>query len=239
MVVPAAIIVTLVLVDARKFSISLLFRISFPLMIGGFLFISIIPGMPHAASSFMLDIGFSAMRMLLFLMVCTISYSTGASPIWLFGVLGASQFLARSIGVSLGSGLGTTPGSLEYSIVEAAAVLLVIVASFMLATEKGLFSFWKPGAAAEPGETGSEVSDLARSRIDFLAITYQLTEREAEIVALIARGKSNAEIAQEAFISEGTVKVHLHHIYRKMGIHTRKELRALIEEKPTTNTSHG
>ena len=232
-VVPAAIVVGLVFVDARKFTISLLFRISFPIMISGFLFISVIPGMPHASSSFMLDIGFAAMRMLLFLMVCTISYSTGASPIWLFGILGASQFLARSIGVSFGSMLDAAPGSFEYGIVEAGAIVLVIVASFMLATEKGLFSFWKPGAESDIDENRNEASDLARSRIDFLAITYQLTDREVEIVALLARGKTNAEIAQEAFISEGTVKVHLHHIYRKLGIHTRKELRALVEEKPT------
>lgn len=46
---------------------------------------------------------------------------------------------------------------------------------------------------------------------------------------LVVKGKTNNQIARDMFISIGTVKAHLYHIYQKLGIHTRKELFALLE----------
>ena len=48
-----------------------------------------------------------------------------------------------------------------------------------------------------------------------------LTERELEVFRLIARGLSNAEIAQEIFISETTVKTHVTHILSKLDLRDR------------------
>ncbi|MER6949195.1 helix-turn-helix transcriptional regulator [Nonomuraea sp. NPDC000554] len=48
-----------------------------------------------------------------------------------------------------------------------------------------------------------------------------LTEREDEIVALVAQGKTNAEIASELFLSPGTVKNHLAAIQRKIDARNR------------------
>ncbi|MFD4374284.1 response regulator [Streptomyces sp. NPDC058486] len=48
-----------------------------------------------------------------------------------------------------------------------------------------------------------------------------LSAREREILALVARGTSNREIAAELFISEATVKTHLTHIYGKLAVKDR------------------
>jgi DNA-binding CsgD family transcriptional regulator len=48
-----------------------------------------------------------------------------------------------------------------------------------------------------------------------------LSRRELEVLALVATGYKNNEIAQELFISEATVKTHLQHIYGKMGVNNR------------------
>ena len=48
-----------------------------------------------------------------------------------------------------------------------------------------------------------------------------LSKREAEVLALVAEGRSNAEIARLLSISAGTVKRHLEHVYEKLGVHTR------------------
>jgi two-component system nitrate/nitrite response regulator NarP len=51
-----------------------------------------------------------------------------------------------------------------------------------------------------------------------------LTPRERKLVALVAQGMRNREIAAELGITEGTVKVYLHSIFDKMGVASRTEL---------------
>jgi DNA-binding CsgD family transcriptional regulator len=48
-----------------------------------------------------------------------------------------------------------------------------------------------------------------------------LTDREAEIVNLVARGKTNQEIAALLVVSTHTVRKHLENVYAKLGVHTR------------------
>ncbi len=50
-----------------------------------------------------------------------------------------------------------------------------------------------------------------------------LTRREAEVLALIAAGRSNAEIARELFISEATVKTHINNLFAKAGLRDRAQ----------------
>lgn len=57
-----------------------------------------------------------------------------------------------------------------------------------------------------------------------------LSRREAEIVKMVAAGMRNKEIANKLFIGEGTVKTHLHAIFRKLGVHGRVELTLYARE---------
>jgi NarL family two-component system response regulator LiaR len=51
----------------------------------------------------------------------------------------------------------------------------------------------------------------------------RLTERERQVLHLIARGKENAQIAEALYISLGTVKNHVVNVYSKLGVHNRVE----------------
>ena len=50
-----------------------------------------------------------------------------------------------------------------------------------------------------------------------------LSERELEVLALLASGRTNSEIAGALFVSTGTVKSHVNNIYRKLGARNRAE----------------
>lgn len=52
----------------------------------------------------------------------------------------------------------------------------------------------------------------------------QLSQREREIIVLIAQGYKNKEIAEKMFITEQTVKNHLHNVFDKLGVSDRLEL---------------
>lgn len=55
-------------------------------------------------------------------------------------------------------------------------------------------------------------------------LSNQLTQRESEVLALVAGGKSNREVAEELSISVKTVETHKTHILMKLGLNNKKEL---------------
>jgi DNA-binding NarL/FixJ family response regulator len=56
-----------------------------------------------------------------------------------------------------------------------------------------------------------------------LRSVFALTRREAEVLALVVRGRSNRAIAATLFLSPATVRKHLEHLYSKLGVKTRTE----------------
>jgi DNA-binding CsgD family transcriptional regulator len=60
------------------------------------------------------------------------------------------------------------------------------------------------------------------------AAAEALTPREREVALTVAAGTTNAEAAQRLFISERTAEFHLHNVYRKLGLHNRRDLAAAL-----------
>jgi DNA-binding NarL/FixJ family response regulator len=79
-------------------------------------------------------------------------------------------------------------------------------------------------ALLDPAVTASVIGQFAalpRPREDLKAQVDELTPREREVLSLMARGRSNAEIAAQLIVSEGTVKTHVGHVLRKLGLRDR------------------
>jgi two-component system nitrate/nitrite response regulator NarL len=72
--------------------------------------------------------------------------------------------------------------------------------------------------------TGSRNPQRSRMRGRPEETVVVLTPRERQIVELVSTGLSNREVAERLSISEGTIKVHLHHIFRKFSIRNRTAL---------------
>jgi DNA-binding NarL/FixJ family response regulator len=71
--------------------------------------------------------------------------------------------------------------------------------------------------------------DQALKRLDEQARHQEdLTARERQIASMVALGLSNKEIARELSLAEGTVKIHLHNAFQKLGVSSRTALVALL-----------
>jgi two-component system, NarL family, nitrate/nitrite response regulator NarL len=81
---------------------------------------------------------------------------------------------------------------------------------------------WLPSDLVEAA-LGREKAKRARTN----QVETVLTAREREIVSLVAEGRSNKEIARHLGVSDGTVKIHLHNIYRKLEVSNRTSLSVL------------
>ena len=108
----------------------------------------------------------------------------------------------------------------------AAGYLLKDVASARLveairATARGE-SILEPSVAAKVIAEFTRVSSMVPSA-QMEQLVEPLSQRELEILAWIARGSSNKEIADQLFIAEGTVKNHVTHILGKLGVRDRTQ----------------
>lgn len=118
---------------------------------------------------------------------------------------------------------------------------LLLVLTFML-TERdlislegwGVFSSTRSGADRKAEERPISSMDHARSMVATksheIASRYRLSEREEEVLTLLALGRSRSHIKSELFLSLGTVNTHVTHIYAKLGVHSKDELLAYFEE---------
>jgi DNA-binding NarL/FixJ family response regulator len=83
----------------------------------------------------------------------------------------------------------------------------------------------------DPRTSGRAIEQLMRQEASARVMAPSLTPRELELARLAGRGMRNKEIAERLGIGEGTVKAHLHNVYRKVGVESRTELLLFIREK--------
>jgi DNA-binding NarL/FixJ family response regulator len=61
------------------------------------------------------------------------------------------------------------------------------------------------------------------------AHSFDLTPREAEVLVLVAAGRTNRQIGDELFVSDKTASVHVSNILRKLGVNSRVDAAAVAQ----------
>lgn len=90
--------------------------------------------------------------------------------------------------------------------------------------------FAEETAAPAPADNTPAARGRFHQRCEIVANTYLLSRRESEVMYYLARGYKSSHIQQQLYISEGTAKTHIRHIYRKLNIHSQQDLIHLIDE---------
>jgi len=226
----ALLVVAGVMVGTDRFDLALIYRVGLPLMVGGLLLVPLISPSGSLISNFCVSASYTAFSILIMLILANIVHNYGVGAVWLFGIergLRAVVMLGGRTTTSLLTASGLSTG-LQNTIVTMSVLLLLVVCTMILLSEKDLTSRW--GVTLLDGEVDSPTRE--RNRLAgvtaSLAEKYQLTPREIEVLQLLAERKCMAEVQSELYISQGTAKAHIAHIYRKVDIHTRAELLDLL-----------
>ena len=153
---------------------------------------------------------FSVYRVVLF---CDIAEDLGREHIAGFGLL------FGRIGDALGTALWL---ALSTSIVALVAVAAVLFAAT-------IFAFYHLFLRLYPALPAPSKSD--QERFESFTAAYGISVREREVLRLLLAERTNAEIAAELFVTEGTVKYHVHNLFKKTGCTSRRELIAKFAEE--------
>ena len=92
-----------------------------------------------------------------------------------------------------------------------------------MATLLAAFDGQGPGSTVKP-------SVLAPSSAGGPAAAEPLTERERDVLRLLAAGRSNPEIARTLYVELNTVKTHVKSLYGKLGVHSRVQAAQRAQE---------
>ncbi len=95
-----------------------------------------------------------------------------------------------------------------------------------------------PATSASPAAMGSssggsiwptEKRGRFKRKCEATANRYLLSARETEVLFFLAKGHNATSIQEQLYISEGTTKTHIRHIYRKLDVHSQQELIQIVE----------
>lgn len=183
------------------------------------------------------------------LIIATVSIRTheeGLSPLLAFGLAqGIISFV-----VALSSILGKCLFALDPSndavrAIHTIAILALLIAMTHIAeTNRPKNALESPLALTDSTQNTTQTKSAAHAivanpeiadegsaeSLKEISNKYGLTMREFEVLGYLAKGRSYPRIAEELFITTGTVKTHARHIYEKLGVKTKQELIDFVEK---------
>lgn len=230
----------LVPTEPRRVGIERLYRYCLPFAVLGMLLIVVLPPGMRALAGGMVNGASIFLQALVMLKATETAQMTGTSPLVSFGVgqglISGVVFAGNVLGRTL-SATQASEGWLAFTCCAGVFVLFFLLTMMTEALSDRLAALQgdtgrpdrQDGLATADGGVTGDAGDA--SSVAAFAAHHGLTRREAEVCAYLLRGRSLPFIAEQLYVTAGTVKTHAAHIYRKAGVNGKQELIDLYERE--------
>lgn len=225
-VIAALVLLVMVLRSFDQLDIRVLSSIALPLSCIGLLGALSVFRDASIPAVFSASLGYQCFSTFTYVLLFNISYRYGVNPLWLFGFSRAPRIAAAiAIPTLTGTSLLTAPSSAADAALATTLVVLVC-ASSLCTVGKSFDTTWGIKQRNNAGSSEMPAKQLSlEERCSRAAFVYSLTRREEEVLVLLLRGLNTPEIERELCISNGTARNHIQHVYKKLSVHSREELR--------------
>jgi DNA-binding CsgD family transcriptional regulator len=204
----------------RNLGFSTIYRFVLPITSSGLLLIIAFQSQFIVYGLLLVRIGYALFDILIWLQLQKVFSKTGTvkmlglSKLCLDGGVLAGLTLCRLV-------INQHPDILVYFVLGSAVLTLFTLPAVLTRRRIATSWFLSPASSKESEDFDAACKTIAESA--------HLTNREIEIMALIARGRNGTYIQDKLFISLSTFQSHSKNIYRKLGIHSRQELLTLFD----------
>lgn len=221
-----AILLVLATVTQGTFTTSYIYKVVLPLIMSGTLLIAMF-NLESPIGSALISIGYTCFDLFCFTLFADACRKTGTDAKRAFGWCRAIESSVPLAVIALMQVFAGTMASGENFVVNliGPASLFVVIAIIML-DRTSLFERAQLNPRIDYPQ--AEVLHFARQCEKAIELC-SLSQREAEVLSLIVRGRSVPHISQRLLISKSTVKTHVTHIYAKLGVNDRQEMIDAIE----------
>ena len=219
----AALILCLVMLLAPRRA-PLVYRIGLLAIVAGFSLMPFVYGTRHFwIAGAVMTAGYATFDVLIWILIAQVGYTGLSDP---FRATCVIRIFVSSFFCALGGLLGIAfSGIAKHApFPYADAVLmgyLMTIAVVLVLSSPAVWELFD----ARPASSSASNPEAA---IGLLAQSWKLTDREREVFALLAIGRTQPWVAEKLGISESTVNSHVRHIYGKAGVNSRQELLDLV-----------
>ncbi len=221
-----------VLSASKWFNFDTVYQLAFPLFIIGFLFVTPSFGTNQELMAVCYDAGYTMLSMFIMIVLSSITYRFGISAVWINGIERGIRYIVELLGWGLFALLSSHASEeVTSAIYTGVVVVMVVIFTAIFLTERGLSAKWGIVVTGDPLADDGPMTPHLAVRVSDLSRAHDLSPREEEVLQLLARRESVAQIEKDLFVAHGTIKAHISHIYRKLDVHSRDELYALLEGK--------
>lgn len=196
------------------------YQIAFPIVATSYFVLPFLPQELFGAFSGFIFLFVSTIASLVMLTSIQISNEVNAPVTFSYGICGGLCYLCVAIGDFIGRLVHHDGG---YGIVQ--MLIVSFVCLYILAM--ALFAIRR--RQAEPSKSNKDPIDCLSQSCTLIAQEKHLTQREEEIMIMMARGRDLPTISSTLFISKSTVQYHSKNLYKKLGVHSKQELIDTIE----------